>query len=348
MDRYIIAKLDELKENASTYLDKYDIATFCGKVEKFLDILNNWYIRQSRERFWGTSVDKQTQQKAFNTLYSVLIDLCKIMAPLMPFTTEFIFKNLTGELSIHLDLYPKANKNIDTKLIEAMDMVQDVCSAGKNIREDVGIRNRQPLQSMTIASPKAEILKPYTEIIKSESNVKEVHFTLDIDKYAKKLLYIYTPIVGKRLGRALADIQKASKANDYTIENGICKIAGYELSPDEYEIRVEILGDIKGKATSDNSAVVLLDTQLTPALETEGIIRDFIRSIQEERKSRNLNVSDRIELSYYTETKSIIDGIKLYENEIASTVLSTKITLAQSALTSKVDNTDLSFDIKKF
>lgn len=347
MDRYIIAKLDELKENASTYLDKYDIATFCGKVEKFLDILNNWYIRQSRERFWGTSVDKQTQQKAFNTLYSVLIDLCKIMAPLMPFTTEFIFKNLTGELSIHLDLYPKANKNIDTKLIEAMDMVQDVCSAGKNIREDVGIRNRQPLQSMTIASPKAEILKPYTEIIKSESNVKEVHFTLDIDKYAKKLLYIYTPIVGKRLGRALADIQKASKANDYTIENGICKIAGYELSPNEYEIRVEILGDIKGKATSDNSAVVLLDTQLTPALETEGIIRDFIRSIQEERKSRNLNVSDRIELSYYTETKSIIDGIKLYENEIASTVLSTKITLAQSALTSKVDNTNLSFDIKK-
>ena len=347
MDRYIIAKLDELKENASTSLDKYDIATFCGKVEKFLDILNNWYIRQSRERFWGTSVDKQTQQKAFNTLYSVLIDLCKIMAPLMPFTTEFIFKNLTGELSIHLDLYPKANKNIDTKLIEAMDMVQDVCSAGKNIREDVGIRNRQPLQSMTIASPKAEILKPYTEIIKSESNVKEVHFTLDIDKYAKKLLYIYTPIVGKRLGRALADIQKASKANDYTIENGICKIAGYELSPNEYEIRVEILGDIKGKATSDNSAVVLLDTQLTPALETEGIIRDFIRSIQEERKSRNLNVSDRIELSYYTETKSIIDGIKLYENEIASTVLSTKITLAQSALTSKVDNTDLSFDIKK-
>ncbi|MBD5404980.1 isoleucine--tRNA ligase [bacterium] len=347
MDKYIIAKLDELKEIASLTLDKYDIATFCSKVEKFLDILNNWYIRQSRERFWGTSVDRATQQEAFNTLYSVLIDLCKIIAPLMPFITEFIYKNLTGEDSVHLVMYPQSSGKFDKALIEAMDMVQDVCSAVKNIREEVGIRNRQPLSSMTIASPKEAILKPYSDIIKSESNVKDIVFTSDIDKYAKKLLYIYTPIVGKRLGRALAEIQKSAKANDYTIENGICKIAGYELQGNEFEIRVEILGDINGKATSDNSAVVILDTNITPELSTEGIIRDFIRAIQEERKSRDYNVSDRIELSYYTSDKSIIDGIKKFESEISSTVLSTKITLEASPLTVKIDNTDLSFDIKK-
>ena len=347
MDRYIISKLNELKNASIDTMDKYDIATFCSNIERFLDILNNWYIRQTRERFWGTNVSKDSQIKAFNTLYSVLIDLTKLMAPLMPFTTDYIYKNLTGEESIHLSLYPTKTTEIDTKLIEAMDMVQSVCSTSKTIREENSIRNRQALSNMIIASPRCDILKPYEDIIKSESNIKTITFTTDIDKYAKKILYIYTPIVGKRLGKALAEIQKQSKQNNFEIKDGICEIAGYTLQPNEYEIRVEILGNTKGKATPDNSAVIILDTNITNELKTEGIIRDFIRSIQEERKTKNFDVSDRITLTYHTTNNDIKEGIEKYQKEISSTTLSVEMNISNTPKENKLENTDLSFEIEK-
>ena len=347
IDRYILAKLEELKEDAISTMNKYDIATFCSKVEKFLDILNNWYIRQCRERFWGTNVSKDTQLKAFNTLYTVLIDISKIIAPLMPFITEFVYKNLTGEDSVHLTLYPQPTNKKDEELISSMDTIISICSTAKTLREEANIRNRQPLNSMTIASPKAKMLEPYTEIIKTECNVKSIEFTTDIDKYAKKLLYIYTPIVGKRLGRALAEIQKSAKENNYEIQNGICKIAGYELFENEYEIKVEVLGSFKGKSTSDNSAVVLLDTTITPELKTEGIIRDFIRAIQEERKNQDFNISDRIIITYHSNSNEIKEGILKYETEISSTTLANKIEFSNNSLSQKLDDIDLSFKVEK-
>ena len=347
MDRYILSKLEELKEKAKTAMDNYDIATFTTLCERFLDILNNWYIRQCRERFWGTSVSKETQIKAFNTLYTVLIDISKIMAPLMPFITDFVYRNLTGKDSVHLALYPQLTGKKDDDLIASMDTVISVCSSVKTLREEASIRNRQPLSLLTIASPKTNILEPYTKIIKTECNVKEIAFTTDIDKYAKKLLYIYTPLVGKRLGRALAEIQKAAKANQYEITNGICKIAGYELQPNEFEIKVEVLGNFKGKSTSDNSAVVLLDTNITTELKTEGIIRDFIRAIQEERKNQDLNISDRIIINYNSKDTSIIEGIKKFNSEIATTTLATEITKTDDTYPLKLEDTDLSFKIEK-
>ena len=347
MDRYILSKLEELKEKTKVCMDTYDIATFCSEVEKFLDILNNWYIRQCRERFWGTNVSKETQLKAFNTLYTVLIDITKIIAPIMPFITEFIYKNLTSEDSVHLASYAKLNGKKDSDLISVMDTVIAICSSTKTLREEAKIRNRQPLSSMTIASPKSEMLKPYADIIKTECNVKEIAFTTDIDKYAKKILYIYTPIVGKRLGRALAEIQKASKANQYEIVDGICKIAGYDLQPNEFEIKVEVMGNFKGKSTSDNSAVVLLDTTITPELKIEGIIRDFIRAIQENRKNQNFNVSDRITIKYHSTSNEIIEGVKKFESEISNTTLATEISLASTPLSEKVEDTDLTYEIKK-
>ena len=347
MDRYILSKLDELKEKAKTAMDNYDIATFTTLCERFLDILNNWYIRQCRERFWGTSVSKETQIKAFNTLYTVLVDLSKLMAPLMPFITDFVYKNLTGEDSVHLAPYAKSTGIKDENLISAMDTVISVCSSVKTLREEASIRNRQPLSLLTIASPKTETLKPYTEIIKTECNVKEIKFTADIDKYAKKILYIYTPLVGKRLGRALAEIQKASKANQYKIVDGVCKIAGYELQPNEFEIKVEVLGDFKGKSTSDNSAVVLLDTNITPELKIEGIVRDFVRAIQEERKNQDLNISDRITIKYNSDDTDICNGIEKSNNEIATTTLATKIIKTDEVYSVKLEDTDLSFKIEK-
>ena len=172
-------------------------------------------------------------------------------------------------------------------------------------------------------------------------------FTTDIDKYARKLLYIYTPIVGKRLGRALAEIQKSARNNEYEIVDGVCKIAGYELQPNEFEIKVEVLGNFKGKSISDNSAVVLLDTTITPELKTEGIVRDFIRAIQEERKNKDFNISDRINVYYSSNTPEIIDGIKKFEGDISSTVLAISMEKRNETLSNKLEDCDLSFEIEK-
>jgi isoleucyl-tRNA synthetase len=347
LDRYIIAKLAELEAIAAKSMDAYDIATFCYSVERFLDILNNWYIRLSRERFWGTSVDKKTQRRAFDTLYSVLAGLAKLTAPVLPFTAEYIYRNLFGGESVHLADYPLPPADYDKRLIEAMDLAQLVCSAAKSIREDAGIRNRQPLPSLTVASSKSEMLKSYEDILKTECNVKSVEFADNIGHFANRILYIYTPVVGKRLGSALRDIQNAAKVGAYSIENGVCKIAGHELSSEEYEIKVEVKSDFKGRATSDNSAVVLLDTLITPELETEGIMRDFMRAVQESRKNAGLDVSDRIRLFYFSDMESIIDGIGGYEGLIKSTTLAASLEAGGKEGMEKLEGAELWFRIER-
>jgi isoleucyl-tRNA synthetase len=293
LDRHITACLGRLVEKARNALDSYDTSAFTQAAEKFLDILNNWYIRLSRERFWGTGIDKESQQNAFNTLYTVLADFCRAAAPLMPFTADYIYKRLTGEESVHLAPYPEA-RAYDAKLVDEMDLVRDVCSCAKTLREEKGIKVRQPLAKMTIASPRD--IKKYSDAIIRESNVKEIEFAANISDYADKSLYIFTPAVGKRLGPRLAEIQRAAKAGDYTVGNGICHIAGADLQPGEFEERVAVKESLSGKATADNAAVVILDPQITPELEAEGRARDFIREVQEARKNAGFDVSDRIKL----------------------------------------------------
>ncbi|MDR2099100.1 MAG: isoleucine--tRNA ligase [Rickettsiales bacterium] len=347
MDRYIMAKLAELKSAAAKHMDRYDMASFCYSAEKFLDALNNWYIRLSRERFWGTSVSKASQQKAFDTLYTVLADLCRLAAPLAPFTTEHIYKSLTGEESVHLATYPEADEEYDRPLVEAMDLAGLACSAAKAIREEAGIRNRQPLSLMTIASAKASMLGPYSGIIARESNVKKVEFTEDVGKVAKEMLYIHTPAVGKRLGSALAGIQKAAVAGEYEMRNGACIIAGQELQPHEYEIKLEVGNGMQGRATADNSAVVMLDTAITPALATEGIIRDFIRAVQEERKNAGLSVTDRIRIGYSSHTESIAEGVKAFGGEIMGATLAVALEQAAGDGMKKLPEADLRFTIEE-
>ena len=328
-------------------MDNYNIATFCSNIEQFFDILNNWYIRLSRERFWGTGVSKEIQLEAFNTLYTVLIDISKIIAPIMPFISDFIYKNLTGEKSVHLALYPKSNNNRNENLIKNMDAIISICSTAKNLREEENIKNRQPLPSLTICSNNIENLKEFKSIILTECNVKNIVFTNDTEKYAKNVLYIYTPIVGKRLGSKLKDIISASKTGNYTIKNSECLISDTKLEPNEFELKVEILNGLKGKAISDNSAIVILDTTITNELKIEGIIRDFIRTIQEERKNQNLDVSNRIKLNYSCKNTELINGIEQFKNEISTTTLAIKINKTDINYNNKLSDTEISFNIEK-
>ena len=318
LDKYILAKLKKLAQKLTVLMDGYEMAAACAECSDFLEILNNWYIRRSRARFWdGTDKD------AFNTLYTVLVNVSKLMAPLMPFMTEYVYQSLTGEESVHLtDWIENLNLADNDALIEKMDKVRAICSTAKSVREDAKLRNRLPLMSMTIAGVEEAELAEFTDIIKDEINVKEVGFAADVLAVATKFLYLKTPLIGKRLGAYMKDIMSASKTDAWTLrEDGTLFIAGQVLNTDEFELRLVLKDGLKGQALPDNTAVVQLDTQVYPELEKEGIARDFVRMVQNLRKEKDLNVSDRIIVRYEASSDLIDEALQQNKDYIMEQVL---------------------------
>ena len=325
LDRYILSRLKMLAAEVKKGLDTYDVAHSCNEIAAFMEVLNNWYIRRSRDRFWAG--DRQ----AFDVLYTVLVNLSKILAPLMPFTAEHVYQTLVdAKASVHLADYPLLTDiEADDRLVAEMDFVQDLCSAGKFIREEKNLRNRLPLSSLTVAGENISFLQgQYREIIKDELNVKEVVFDEDVSRHAAKSLYLYTPLLGKKLGKSMGQVMAAY--NEYRktgvpcwAENGNegISLAGVFLTPDLYEERLEILGGKAGKAFADNKAVVVLDTEVTPALAREGMARDFVRLVQNLRKEKDFNISDRIRLSWQTDDENLRLALKENEEYIKSQVL---------------------------
>lgn len=228
LDSYILAKLKALADVVRKDMAAYEIARACAEVEDFLEILNNWYIRRSRARFWDGN-----DMSAFNTLYTVLVNVAKIAAPLMPFMSEFVYKGLTGGESVHLEDVPTLSAIAGNDgLIAQMDMVRAISSVAKAIREEHKLRNRLPLRSMTIAGDNAGMLQDFAEALKDEVNVKNIVLKSDIADVAERFLYLKTPLIGKRLGGAMKDIMAKSKSGEWSQnEDGTLAIAGRRCSP---------------------------------------------------------------------------------------------------------------------
>ena len=318
LDQYILSKLKALVQTMTGAMDAYDMMTACQESADFLEILNNWYIRRSRARFWDG-----TDQAAFDTLYTVLVTLSRILAPLMPFMTEYVYKSLTGAESVHLTDWVTADDlTQDKDLIRRMDLVRAVCSTAKAVREEKKLRNRLPLASMTVAGEQVDELAPFVDIIKDEINVKEVGFVKDIDVLASHFLYLKTPLIGKRLGPYMKDIMAASKGGDWSIrEDGTLFIGGQVLNADEFELRLVLKDGIDGMALPDNTAVVQLDTRIYPELEKEGIARDFVRLVQTARKEKGYHVSDRIQVTFTASSDLVKEALLMHENYVMEQVL---------------------------
>ena len=259
LDSYILAKLKVLAATVRQEMETYEIARACAAIEDFLEILNNWYIRRSRVRFWDGS-----DLSSFNTLYTVLVNIAKIAAPLMPFMCEFVYKGLTGGESVHLQDVPDLSAIAgNDKLIAQMDMVRAISSVAKAIREEHKLRNRLPLRTMTIAGDNASSLQEFVEVLKDEVNVKQVVLKTDINDVAGRFLYLKTPLIGKRLGAYMKDIMAKSKTNEWRQnDDGTLSIAGQTLFAEEYELRLVIKEGMSGQALPDNTAVVILDTEV--------------------------------------------------------------------------------------
>lgn len=319
IDNYILSKLKKLAVVVKEGMDTYDVATACSEIAGFIEVLNNWYIRRTRDRFW------EGEAQAFDTLYTVLVNITKISAPLMPFLSEYIFKTLTGEESVHLTDYPVLKEiKLDENLVKDMDFLQDLCSSGKFIREEKNLRNRLPLQSLTIISEETSLPSEYIEIIKDELNVKEVKFDNELGKYADTVLYLYTPLLGKALGKEMGAVMAAYKQNLWKLnEDGTIAIAGQNLSKDLFEIRLNMKDGMAGKSFADNKAVVTLDTNVTDDLKREGMARDFVRLVQTMRKDKDFNVSDRINLVFDTDNQELLKAIEENKSYIMEQVLAT-------------------------
>ena len=293
LDRYILAKLHNLVAGVTDALDDTDIARACDEVRWFCDVLTNWYVRRSRQRFWEGD---EAHPEAFNTLYTVLEALTRVTAPLLPMLSEVIWRGLTGERSVHLADFPVADDfPADNDLVTAMDSMRGVCSATNSIRKAHKLRNRLPLPKLTVTMADSQQLATFADIIRSEVNVKELSLTDDVDSIGTFEVVVNAKIAGPRLGKDVQKAIKAVKAGNYErTDHGTVIADGVELQPDEFTERL-VAADPTATAQIDGvDGLVLLDTHVTEELEAEGWAADVIRGLQDARKLMDLEVSDRI------------------------------------------------------
>ena len=293
LDRYILAKLHNLVAGVTDALDDTDIARACDEVRWFCDVLTNWYVRRSRQRFWEGD---EAHPEAFNTLYTVLEALTRVTAPLLPMLSEVIWRGLTGERSVHLADFPAADDfPADNDLVTAMDSMRGVCSATNSIRKAHKLRNRLPLPKLTVAMADSQQLATFADIIRSEVNVKELSLTDDVDSIGTFEVVVNAKIAGPRLGKDVQKAIKAVKAGNYErTDHGTVIADGVELQPEEFTERL-VAADPTATAQIDGvDGLVLLDTHVTEELEAEGWAADVIRGLQDARKLMDLEVSDRI------------------------------------------------------
>ncbi len=303
LDRYVLAKTHELVTTVEAALDAYDLAGACASVQGFLDALTNWYIRRSRERFWNTESDDALDTDALDTLYTVLVTLAKVVAPLLPMLAEEIWLGLTGgseadgsTSSIHLEDWPDAALlPPDAELVAAMDRLRDVASAALSLRDDRGLRVRLPLASATVAGADVASIEPFVDLLADEINVKAVTITDEVARFGTFRLVPNGRVLGPKLGPDVQVIIKAAKAGDWASNpDGTVTVAGHVLDPAEFELALDPVDGVTAAALPGNDAIVALDTDVSPELEAEGRARDLVRSIQQLRKERDLAVTDRI------------------------------------------------------
>jgi len=291
LDQYVLAKLADTIDAVTTSMDTYDLFAACQTVRSFLDVLTNWYIRRSRDRFWAGDQD------AIDTLHTVLDYLVRIAAPLLPLVTDEIFEGLHGAAagSVHLTDWPLSSTlPRNASLVSAMDMVRDVCSSALSVRKAHGRRVRLPLASLTIAAANASSLEGFLDIVRDEVNVRDVVLTTDVDSIASHELQVVPAIVGPRLGPRTQAVIVAVKKGEWVQDGDVINVAGESLQPGEYSLKLVTQSGSASAPLPGGVGVVLLDVEVTAELEAEGSARDIVRAVQQARRDANLDISDRV------------------------------------------------------
>jgi len=307
LDRYLLAKLRQFVETMQSLLDGYEIAAACDAMRSFLDVLTNWYIRRSRDRFWdGRSA---ASHEAFDTLWTALEVVTRTVAPLLPLTTEEIWRGLTGGRSVHLEDWPDATAlPQDAALVASMDRAREICSAALGLRKAAGLRARLPLQALTVVTADSVALQGLSPVIAEEVNVRDVTLldaaqAQESDFGVSQRLSVNARVAGPRLGRAVQGAIAGARAGDWSVsEDGTVTAGGIALAAGEFALET-VVADPAGTGSSwavgmvAGGGFVVLDTSVTAELAQEGLANDVIRAVQQARREAGLHVSDRISLT---------------------------------------------------
>ena len=309
IDKWLLSKYNKLLKYVTESYEEYDLNKVVRALVTFVsDDLSNWYIRRNRNRFWSSELDN-SKKAVYKTTYDVLVGLSKMIAPIVPFVSENLYTKLTDEESVHLASFPQYDESlIDLKIEEKMDTVRDLISLGRKIREDVKIKVRQPIQEVILDQKLKSVIGNLTTLIEEELNVKQINFTKDLDEYINFEIKPNFKVCGKIFGsnvKALSDYLKdLDKETISTLEKG--ETITITLNKEEYTLTKDML-DIRVNSKEGyntgvlNNLFIILNTTLNEDLINEGIARELISKVQQLRKTKDFNITDRIYIYYYTD-----------------------------------------------
>lgn len=332
IDKWLLSKYNKLIKEVTEAYDEYDLNKVVKLITDFTSIdLSNWYIRRNRDRFWDNLMTT-SKKSVYMTTYEVLEGLSKLIAPIASYTAEEIYTNLTGNISVHLSDFPICNEElIDLKLEEKMDLVRDLISIGRNVREESKIKVRQPISEILLDKKKEKVIGELTSLIKEELNVKEVIYTDDLSTYMNFMVKPNFKEVGKIFGKNIKefsdkllelsneDINKLE--NNESIKMSIDNTT-YDITKDMVDIRISSKDGFKAMVVGNN--FVILNTVITKELENEGLARETISKVQQLRKTMNFDITDRINM-YIDATSEYKENIKDYLDMIKDETLTINV-----------------------
>ena len=332
IDKWLLSKYNKLIKDVTESYDEYDLNKVVKLITDFTSIdLSNWYIRRNRDRFWDNLMTT-SKKSVYMTTYEVLLGLSKLIAPIASYTAEEIYTNLTGNTSVHLSDFPIYNEElIDLKLEEKMDLVRDLISIGRNVREESKIKVRQPISEILLDKKKENVIGELTSLIKEELNVKEVVYTDDLSTYMNFMVKPNFKEVGKIFGKNIKefsdkllelsneDINKLE--NNESIKMSIDNTT-YDITKDMVDIRISSKDGFK--AMVDGNNFVILNTTITKELENEGLARETISKVQQLRKTMNFDITDRINM-YIDASEEYKENIKDYLDMIKDETLTINV-----------------------
>ena len=332
IDKWLLSKYNKLIKEVTEAYDEYDLNKVVKLITDFTSIdLSNWYIRRNRDRFWDSEMTT-SKKSVYMTTYEVLEGLSKLIAPIASYTAEEIYTNLTGDTSVHLSDFPVCNEElIDLKLEEKMDLVRDLISIGRNVREESKIKVRQPISEILLDKKKEQVIGELTSLIKEELNVQEVIYTDDLSTYMNFMVKPNFKEVGKIFGKNIKefsdkllelsneDINKLE--NNESIKMDIDNTT-YDITKDMVDIRISSKDGFKAMVVGNN--FVILNTVITKELENEGLARETISKVQQLRKTMNFDITDRINM-YIDATEEYKENIKDYLDMIKDETLTINV-----------------------
>ncbi len=342
MDKWLLSKLNTVVGEVDDNLANYRIPETARALQEFVDDMSNWYVRRSRERFWAKGME-QDKINAYMTLYTALVTICKAAAPMVPFMTEDIYRNLVCSIdkaapeSIHLCDFPEVHKEwVDKELEKNMDEVLRIVVMGRACRNAANIKNRQPIAGMFVKAP-YELEGYYQEIICDELNVKAVSFTDDVRAFTTYTFKPQLKTVGPRYGKSLNGIRAhlaemdGSRAMEELEEKGnlTFDVNGVSVVLSKEDLLIDMAQTEGYVSDGDNEITVVLDTKLTPALIEEGFIREIISKVQTMRKEADFEVTDKINV-YCRGNEKIAELLVSHKDEIQPEVLALDIRIGET------------------